>query len=386
MAKIIDKIKGYAGALFGAMQATETEVLKSGGVSPEGTSISQDMHAQKLSHGLLKGEVNQQVEELRYRTYKVAEESEKYRYVTGTLVVKKERIPSHKLHIDKTTDLPVLLVADNFEIGRGVNESISMLTVDENGSYTGLDRGKKYNLEIERDFPPRHKIEEYVTRIVVKEIDEKNSEYQIELYVSVYPNPLLYKSKGFVSEIKNVKENGIKSDVLDFKSLTFTTYKSYGEQDFITYKFGHISFLNDITVYDGSYVVKFKGKLIGKTLPLSEEYYSAEMAQKYENKEAKESVTNLSMVDKREYVCEECGKIITNDEFCMRKAQENDINETEDENGLVHHEGGTSTDFFDVEIIRTTCGRTLCPDCFKRLLADRKIKIEQSHNINSRIL
>lgn len=382
MKKIVDKIKGYAEALFGAMQATETEVLKSGGAAPEGTSISQNVHAQKLSHGLLKGEVNQQVEELRYRTYKVAEESEKYRYVTGTLVVKKERIPSHKLNIDNTTDLPVVIIADNFEIGRGVNESISMLTVDENGSYTGLDRGKKYNLEIERDFFPRHKIEEYVTRIIVKEIDEKSDEYHIELYVSVYPNPLAYKSKGFVQEIKRIKDEGIKSDVLDFKSLIFTTYKSYGEQDFITYKFGNIKFLNEITVFDGSYVIKFKGKLLERCKPFSEQYYSPEMAQKYENQEAKEAVANLSIVDKKEYVCEECGKVITNDEFCMRKPQEKDIQETEDENGLVHHEGGAATEFYDVEIIKATCGRTLCPDCFKRLLANGKIKIEQSHNIN----
>lgn len=381
MKKIVDKIKGYAEALFGAMQATETEVLKSGGAAPEGTSISQNVHAQKLSHGLLKGEVNQQVEELRYRTYKVAEESEKYRYITPTLVVKKEQVSTKKLNIDKTTDLPVVIVADNFELGRGINETIRNLTTEDGMTFTGLDKGKKYNLEIERDFFPRHKIEEYVTRIVVKEKDEKTEDYHIELYVSVYPNPLAYKSKGFVEEIKRVKNEGIRSDVLDFKSLTFTTYKSYGEQDFITYKFGNIRFLNEITVFDGSYVLKFKGKLLARCKPFSEQYYSPEMAKKYENKEAREVVANLSMVDKKEYVCEECGKVITNDEFCMRKPQEKDIQETEDEYGVTHHEGGASTEFYDVEIIKATCGRTLCPQCFDRLLADGKIKIENSHQI-----
>lgn len=381
MKKVVDKIKGYAEALFGAMQATETEVLKSGGAAPEGTSISQNVHAQKLSHGLLKGEVNQQVEELRYRTYKVAEESEKYRYITPTLVVKKEQVSTKKLNIDKTTDLPVVIVADNFELGRGINETIRNLTTEDGMTFTGLDKGKKYNLEIERDFFPRHKIEEYVTRIVVKEKDEKTEDYHIELYVSVYPNPLAYKSKGFVEEIKRVKNEGIRSDVLDFKSLTFTTYKSYGEQDFITYKFGNIRFLNEITVFDGSYVLKFKGKLLARCKPFSEQYYSPEMAKKYENKEAREVVANLSMVDKKEYVCEECGKVITNDEFCMRKPQEKDIQETEDEYGVTHHEGGASTEFYDVEIIKATCGRTLCPQCFDRLLADGKIKIENSHQI-----
>ena len=81
----MSKIKKYFlnlwyGLPFG-MKAADTEIMGSKQVDDNGVTIQQEVSDQRVAKHLLKGEVTQEVEELRYRTYKVSNEAENYKYL-----------------------------------------------------------------------------------------------------------------------------------------------------------------------------------------------------------------------------------------------------------------------------------------------------------------
>ena len=59
-------------ALPFGLQGAEREIMGSSNTGEDGTVITQEVSDERVSKHLLKGEVTQEVEELRYRTYKVA--------------------------------------------------------------------------------------------------------------------------------------------------------------------------------------------------------------------------------------------------------------------------------------------------------------------------
>ena len=75
----MNKIKKFLlniwyGLPFGLKAASE-EIMSGGEVEQNGSSINQEATDNRVAKHLLKAEVTQEVEELRYRTYKVAGEA-----------------------------------------------------------------------------------------------------------------------------------------------------------------------------------------------------------------------------------------------------------------------------------------------------------------------
>ena len=87
------KIKSSILAIPFGMKGAEDEIMvqKLNSTSDVGT-IQDVVHQDSLGLDLLKGEVTQQVEELRYRTYEVFKESQKYEYIGGGVSIKKDII------------------------------------------------------------------------------------------------------------------------------------------------------------------------------------------------------------------------------------------------------------------------------------------------------
>ena len=73
------------------LKGADSEIFGSKTNSENGTEISQEVSDERLGRHLLKGEVTQSVEELRYKTYKVANESENYKYLGNGVAVKEEK-------------------------------------------------------------------------------------------------------------------------------------------------------------------------------------------------------------------------------------------------------------------------------------------------------
>lgn len=359
MTKIVDKLQNIWYGLMYGLKTTETEILtQKGAQSDKQISINQNVDAEKMSRALLNGQETQAVKELRYRTYKVADEAEKLDYITNGLVIPKQ--DRKHVYIDETEGYKTILIQNNEELGLGV--------LDELNRINSYGEQLKYVLQITRNFVPRFRIEEFTSKLVVKEID--NNHVQLDFYSTIYPNEHKYTSKGFINEINKIKDNGLKSDVIDFEELKFITQKAHGVRDLMEYKFDNI-FFKKIDIFDGNFVIKFKAHLKNEPIDLTKRFYNEEMDERYNNKDKKDVIFNLSEIDKKEYTCSECGKILTNDSF-LNVNKSNGHNSFIDSDGIEHYDGD-DLEFYDAQITLETYGRVICKKCINKLIKEGKI-------------
>ena len=98
MNRIIEKIKSIFYSLPFGLKAADTEIMGSS-ISGDGndTVINQQVNDNRVAKHLLKGEITQEVEELRYRTSKVERETDKYEYIGNGMAVKKEEKNSNDI-------------------------------------------------------------------------------------------------------------------------------------------------------------------------------------------------------------------------------------------------------------------------------------------------
>ena len=348
--------------LFYGMKATEDSVFHQSGLSiGEGTSIIKEVEDKRVSKALLKGEITQEVEELRYRTYKVDKESKTFEYFAPTLAMKRDKQDTKFLKYDDSDGLELITAQPNDFLVETVGETLEQVG--------GRGKRTQYRIKIKRNFVPRYKIEEYVTRLDVKKLDETH--VILDMYVSIYPNDKDFKSKGFLSEIKKIRDEKIKSDILDYEEVSFVTSHAYKMDDMVKFVFKNIRF-REIVEFDGHYIVRFKASVQEDVIDLTKIYYSKTMDEKYKNKEKKEVILNFSdYIVSNVYKCEECGKevVLDNELIDRLNAYEGrDITQEkiDDENPQV-------LEFMDMQISEQTFGKRLCSECLKKYLKENNL-------------
>ena len=366
MKSVINKIKRniqiFFYSWFYGMKSTEDKMFHQTGLTNStGSSIIKEVDNQRVSKALLKGEVTQQVEELRYRTYKVDKESKGFEYYAPTLALKKDKQDTKFMKYDNSDGLELITIQPNDILVETVGETLEQVG--------GRGKRTQYRIKIKRNFVPRYKIEEYITRLDVKKLDE--SHVILDIYVSKYPNDKDFKSKGFVREIEKIRDEKIKSDILDYEEISFITHHAYKLNDMIKFVFKNIWF-REVIEFDGHYVLKFKASLKQDTLDLTKKYFSKTMEEKYKNKEKKKVVLNLFDYNQIQvYQCQECGKeIILDNELIdqINVYQGRDITEENFEN-----ENPQVLEFMDMQISEQTFGKRLCSDCLKKYLKDKNL-------------
>ena len=348
--------------LFYGMKATEDSVFHQSGLSiGEGTSIIKEVEDKRVSKALLKGEITQEVEELRYRTYKVDKELKTFEYFAPTLAMKRDKQDTKFLKYDDSDGLELITAQPNDFLVETVSETLEQVG--------GRGKRTQYRIKIKRNFVPRYKIEEYVTRLDVKKLDETH--VILDMYVSIYPNDKDFKSKGFLSEIKKIHNEKIKSDILDYEEVSFVTSHAYKMDDMVKFVFKNIRF-REIVEFDGHYIVRFKASVQEDVIDLTKIYYSKTMDEKYKNKEKKEVILNFSdYIVSNVYKCEECGKevVLDNELIDRLNAYEGrDITQEkiDDENPQV-------LEFMDMQISEQTFGKRLCSECLKKYLKENNL-------------
>lgn len=362
MKHLINKIKLFFYSLFYGMKNTEDAVFHQTGISNEnGSSIIKEVEDKRVSKALLKGEITQEVEELRYRTYKVDKESKTFEYYTPTLALKKDAQDTKFLKYDDSDGLELITVQPNDCIVETVGDGFEQVG--------GRGKRTEYRIKIKRNFIPRYRIEEYITRLDVKKLDEKH--VILDMYVSKYPNETDFKSKGFIREVEKIRNERIKSDILDYEEIYFYTHHAYKMNDMVKFVFKNIWF-KEITEFDGHYIVRFKASLQQDVIDFCKIYYSKTMDEKYKNKEKKDVILNFSdYLSSEIYTCEECGKTVKLDKEMIDNLEAysgRDITseEIKDENPQV-------LEFMDMQISEQTFGKRLCSDCLKKYLIDNKL-------------
>lgn len=385
----------YVTGFFLGMKKVNDETFTQVGYGSDGgTSVNKHIEKDSVAKDLLRGEVTQQVEELRYRTYKVDREAKKFEYFSPYAAIKGDKDDSKFVQYDNSDNLKLVTIQEVRRQVSTVFAGIENVDFDKD-SYLD-DKGrlcvnvgkfedkKEYNIEIERDNNPRFKIEDYVTRLVVKEEDKEKENYVLDLYVSKYPISDTIPAIYFVKECENIMNGYRKSDVLDILRLKFVTSHAYLLDDMIEFRFDKI-FFRDILEYDGHYILKFRAHAYVNGKDLTDEFYSDTMAKKYENKEKKDrgdfDVTGTSYI--QVYHCEECGKEIVYNpseideesykELTKEDLQGRDLNIKDGEDSdeaYWHDDSDSSLNFADIQIAEQTFGKKLCRECLAKYLKD----------------
>lgn len=374
--KLYNRLNAYwIGLLYGLKNTNDTVFTQSGIDNSIGTEIQQQVSENRVSKDLLKGEVTQQVEELRYRTYKIDRESKQFEYFSPTKALRFDKQDSKFVKYDNTDNLELITIQPNHIQTASVydgTKNIDFLKAslsDEQGNVAinvgHFDVDNTYNINIERDFMPRFKLEAYTTRLVVKKLDN-NDNMILDFYVSKYPQEKDMKSIYFIKELEKMMSGYRQSDITSINRLSFVTSHAYGLNDMIEFRFDHI-YYKDILEYDGHYVLKFKAHAYVNGKDQTDEYYSKSMDEKYKNHEKKEVVLDAfnGGNECKTFVCSECGKTVEyNTELIddMQASQGRDI--TDD---TISYDNDIMS-YMDLQIAEQTFGRQLCKDCLKKFL------------------
>lgn len=374
--RLYNRINAYwIGLLYGLKETNDVVFTQAGNDVNAGTEIQQQVSENRVSKDLLKGEVTQQVEELRYRTYKVDRESKQFEYFSPTKALRYEKQDSKFVKYDNSDNLELITIQPNHAQTANVYDATKDIDFmqaelsDKQGNVKinvgHFDVENTYNIKIERDFMPRFRLEVYTTRLVVKKLDDKDNMI-LDFYVSKYPQEKDMKSIYFIKEVEKMLSGYRQSDITSMSRISFVTSHAYGLNDMIEFKFDRIYF-RDILEYDGHYVLKFKAHAYVNGKDQTDEYYSKTMDEKYKNHERKEVVLDaFGGGNKHEtFICDECGKEIEYDTEAiddMVATQGRDImdDEIEEDNGIMS--------YIDLQIAEQTFGKKLCKDCLKKYL------------------
>lgn len=281
---------------------TKEEGLNSGTIAEE-KDEQQSVWADLLNHRM-----TQAVKDLRYETAHAVRESMKYQHDGAGHGKKLNKIFEFKGNVENSENYKIAIVQDNIEDIATVNDVL----IDQRNE-------KKYFFDFKRDFTSCYRLECYVNRVVVKEINKDEKKYQIDLYVpdfreeenkNVYSKELYdllldnkdikfedrdnffqtnRTSKLFYSELQRVFNGDRRSEIVDFYEFSFQTFRNtYGSYDGITYIYDNIQYKETIK-YDGSFVLKFECTLKDKIDSIAE-VYDEVAERKFKNKEKRDNV------------------------------------------------------------------------------------------------
>lgn len=298
------------------LKGGNSEIFGSKTNSENGTEISQEVSDERVGKHLLKGEVTQSVEELRYKTYKVANESENYKFIGDGNAVKKEKKKRSKNKIKFTQE--------NENICESVLQILNQVDNEDGGV-------EMYRLEFSYNSIPRFKLEKYATSVDV-DINTNENKIYTTLHFNLNANPYIITSKQFINEILKIESivgNNYamsRNDIVSsFETLSFSTYKATNEDDFTNYSFMGNPTLISFNKNDYEAMLTFSwDSFVRLPLNLEAKYYSKTMDEKYINKERKDVNIPLVNVERKRF-CSVCGKEMSTYDGDIQEASGHDV-------------------------------------------------------------
>jgi len=269
-----------------------TESLPIGG-------IEQQKEDQNVLKDLLKGVVTEEVKELRHEMYFSERASHRYSYGGGGHS-KKNSMFDYTGNIERSDELNVMLVQENKQWVKGLEDEgisiagnqINLCEKLQKDFKITRDPNEVYTLHVERDFYPRFKLEQYTKKIVVKEIPEDSEHVVVDLYISQYREQFNNISKLFQAEMDRIYQGDVRSELLEYNSLSFITKNCYGQDEMFFYEFDEPRFDN-IIKFDGHYVLRFycHVKVNALDLLMDKDIYNEKTAIKNEKHEMRKGAT-----------------------------------------------------------------------------------------------
>ena len=342
------------------MKNTEDIILRQTGEDSNVISVNQSVETKNLFKALLNGEITQEVEELRYKTYLVDKESRNWEYYTPTLALKKNNNDTKFLKYDDSDGLELITSQLNDLMLKGIDDSIKEFEKSTNQEYT---------ISVKRDFTPRYRLEKFTTRLDVKKLDETH--VILDFFVSSYSKPDDFTTAGFINEVKRIKDGQVKSDIIDMEEVSFITFHAYKLYDHLKFVFKNICF-REIVEFDGHYILRFKAAFSTENRDPVKRYFSKTMNDKYANKEKKQCILNILDYEKKEiYVCESCGKEVLLDRKAMDELESYAGRDVTEE--TVETENKGVAEFIDMQISEQMFGKRLCSSCLKKYMEENNL-------------
>lgn len=293
--------------LFSGLRAADKVAFAAKDTSGNGDGANIEVQNEEKSvyKDLLRGEITQEVRELRHEMYYAERESHKYKYVGNGVAVKKNKLFDDEVKgLENSDGYKVQLIQNNREDTEGVADNLVEY------DYRLKDQ-RNYTIKIERNFIPRFRIEEFANKVVVKRIDEKY--VLLDVYVTKYESQFNRRHKPFLNELEAVYMGDTQSDIIDFDTLAFTTFKAYGADDLIYYKYNNIKFDN-IVEFNGDYVLKFFADIECDGDDLINEFYDEIAAKKNAEHAPRKDKNTINILDvvkvEPEYNVDEAEKLI----------------------------------------------------------------------------
>ena len=312
--KILNKLKRlYYKLLYSlpfAFKGGEVITNSTQDAPSEGTMVEKKVETQNLGEALLKGEVTQEVEDLRYSTYKVCEESRKYRYDGNGGVVK---------------------VIPAFSPTLKINQHNLMLTKSVLDMMKDMDDGRetpnKFTLNIEYENTPKFSLEKYCKCFC---LSKKGANFVLDMEFDTFYSPNDVTERYFVQELK--KPTRYNSLAVPLPHVSFITMNAVGQEDMFKYDLYDLSFMG-IYFQDAWAHIEFVVNDMTEE-DLKAKYYSKHQQDKYDKKEAKNQNVALAEVE-RKCFCSVCGREIN---------------------------------AYDADITSATYGKPMCSDCLAKFM------------------
>ena len=294
-------------ALMHGVKNTQDEMFSQKTSSlTESNTIQQQMQMNELGQALLKGEVNEQVEMLRDRTYLISDESKKYKVIIDTVgtskaVKKKNGLFKPPIVFNDNENSEIKLVVDNNPIPTSVLSGLSSV-----GTY-GIPN--EYPVKFEYKYTPKFKLEEYVKKIVVRSNPDDENIILLDFYVPKFTDSFERMEKIFDNEILKVKDNKIKPINLEFEKIEFISNKSYGIEDGIKNEIHFVKFIG-INYFDGKHIITYQAKINTDTEKITEKYKNEKLREAYANNEKR--TDTFKMTGNETCICDKCGEKMEN--------------------------------------------------------------------------
>lgn len=286
MNKVVRFFKNLLYSLPFGLKGADTEIMGSGESDTVGTELNQQVNDKRVAKHLLKGEVTKEVEELRYRTYKVDRESKNYTYAGHGNAVKTE--PKEKT--------------------KGVLSFTQENKLICNDVLTELNRVEGYSVEkhlitVEYKNPVRIKADEFIKYVDVYIKDGEKA--KTTLHFDDIRNPQSFLSKPFVTELEKLEDAFSKNDAYALKrfdlvdsitSISFTTLNATNKTpDVVTYSFVTPTLI-DIKHDNGEFKLTYEWEVYG-IVDLTSKFFNAELEEKYQKKAKKDIQYDMTTND-----------------------------------------------------------------------------------------
>lgn len=249
-------------------------------------SVQQTKDTQRVAQHLLKGEITQEVKELRYRDYLVSEQSRNY------MIHGDEAVKGHR-----SDQIPNYFGALNHQICSGINEK---------------NEKEEYTLNFEYEDIPKFRLNKYCTQFYV---DLKNN--VINLYFNLLPNKDIATNKAFLNYIeKSILSPKLGGEFSSLNKIWFVSYKITALQNYLKFIFNELA-LMEIKRDDKNLILNYRFKTY-EVQDLIGEFKVEELEKKYKTNAPKKLPT--TDIEYNTFTkCKICGKIISETEAKLSK-------------------------------------------------------------------